>query len=72
MTALTELIEHRDALKLARLRGVRRVRNSSGEEIEYRSDSEIAAALASADREIAALTDGPHPKTILFRTSKGL
>ena len=72
MPTLSELIEHRDALKLARLRGVRRVRDSSGEEVEYRADSEMAAALAAVDREIAALSAGPHPKTIVFKTSKGL
>ena len=69
---LADLIKSRDALKLARLNGARRVRDASGEEIEYRSEAEIARAIAAAERDIAALQGEPMPKTILFRTSKGL
>ncbi len=67
-----QLREWRDRLIQARLNGIREVQDSSNERIAYRSDSELAAAIASADALIAALEDGPRPKTILFRTSKGI
>ncbi len=44
----------------------------NGEEIEYKSDGEMARALAVLDSEIAAMTSGPRPSTIRFTTSKGL
>lgn len=69
--SLTDLHRWRDALFEARLSGVREVRDQNGEAIIYRSDSEIAAALAAADRAIASLTGRPR-LTIKFQTSKGL
>ncbi|MEC5321761.1 phage head-tail joining protein [Aurantimonas sp. A3-2-R12] len=66
--SLADLVAWRDALFEARLQGVRRVRDQNGEEVEYRSDREMAAALAAADAAIA----GKRPSTILFKTSKGL
>lgn len=68
---LAQLTTARDALLTARASGVRRVRDQNGEEVEYRSDSEMARALAALDAEISAATRRP-PSTILFRTSKGL
>lgn len=68
---LSDLTTARDRLLLARASGVRRVRDQNGEETEYRSDSEMRAALASLDAEIAAATRRP-PSTIVFNTSKGL
>lgn len=68
---LVQLQAWRDSLFEARLSGVRRVRDSNGEEVEYRSDSEIARALAAADAAIAAARRSPA-STILFRTSKGI
>ncbi|MGK9052125.1 phage head-tail joining protein [Neorhizobium petrolearium] len=70
MATLAQLKAWRDALFAARLQGVRRVRDQNGEEVEYRSDSEMAAALRAVDAEIARLKRRP-PSTILFRTSKG-
>lgn len=71
MATVAELTKWRDSLIESRLSGVRRVRDANGEEIEYRSDREYAAAIASADAMIAAATRRP-PSTILFKTSKGL
>ncbi|MGI3168971.1 phage head-tail joining protein [Pseudooceanicola sp. C21-150M6] len=68
---LSELQAARDALMRARSAGVRRVRDSSGEEVEYRSDSEMKAALAALDSEIAAATRR-LPNMIRFNTSKGI
>lgn len=69
--SLADLIKWRDALFEARLQGVRRFRDQNGEEVEYRSDREMAAALAAADSAIAAARRAA-PSTIHFRTLKGL
>lgn len=69
--SLADLIRWRDELFQARLSGVRSVRDQNGEEIVYRSDSEMARALAAADAAIAAMQAKPV-NTILFRTSKGI
>ncbi|MFN3145285.1 MAG: phage head-tail joining protein [Paracoccaceae bacterium] len=71
MATLQELIAHRAALEEARYSGVREVRDASGESITYRSDAELARALATVNREIAAAQKG-SPATILFETSKGV
>jgi len=70
--ALSDLQRWRDSLLEARLNGLRRVRDQNGEEIEYRSDRELAAALAAADRAIAEMTSGRPVLTVKFQTSKGL
>ena len=71
MATLAELTKMRADLFAARAQGVRRFRDQNGEEVEYRSDSEMARALAALDAEIAAAQSRPA-STILFRTSKGL
>jgi len=68
---LGELTAARDSLFRARAGGVRRVKDQNGEEVEYRSDAEMARALAALDAEIAAASRRPA-STILFRTSKGI
>ena len=68
---LAQLQARRDALVMARTSGVRRVRDQNGEEVEYRSDSEMARALAHLDSEIAKLSGRP-PSSFHFTTSKGL
>ncbi|QZO02411.1 hypothetical protein K6K41_16555 [Chenggangzhangella methanolivorans] len=55
----------------ARYSGARRVRDQNGEEIEFRSDAELARAMVALDREIAAIT-GRTRNAFTFRTSKGL
>lgn len=70
--ALPDLQAWRDALIQARLRGVRRVRDSDGSEVEYRSDTEMARAIGAADRAIADATNGRPVLSIKFHTSKGL
>lgn len=71
MTTLAQLQDWRGRLQDARYSGTRAVQDSNGERIEYKSDSEMARAMASLDSEIAAATSRP-PSTIIFRTSKGL
>ncbi|SCW56511.1 phage head-tail joining protein [Ancylobacter rudongensis] len=67
----------RDSLedRLARLRsvradGVRRLRYTDGKEVEYRTDSELAAAIADVERQIAG-ANAPA-KVVYLATSKGL
>jgi hypothetical protein len=67
---VADLQTWRDALVQARMTGTRRVRDADGSEIEYRSDSEIARAIAAADAMISAAS--PPITTIRFDTSKGL
>ncbi len=61
----------RDSLIEARLKGIRRVRDQNGEEIEYKSDNEMSAAIRAADQLILETT-GKHPNVIRFLTTKGL
>lgn len=71
MPSVGDLTAWRDALIKARLSGTRRVRDQNGEEIEYRSEAEMARALSAADSLIAKATRTP-PTTLRFETSKGL
>lgn len=68
---LDQLTKARDALFAARAGGVRRVRDQNGEEVEYRSDFEMARALAALDAEIAKAS-GAVPRILTFTTSKGV
>lgn len=71
MASVAELTAWRDALVKARLSGVREVRDQNNEAVVYKSDAEMARAIAAAEAAIAAATRRPA-NTILFRTSKGL
>lgn len=72
MAALTlsELHSLRDALIRARLNGVREVRDSNGESVTYKSDREMAAALANVESQIAQMQSGAV-NVVKFCTSKG-
>ncbi|MBC55485.1 MAG: hypothetical protein CL814_00935 [Confluentimicrobium sp.] len=71
MATVAELQKMRADLLAARAGGVRRFRDQNGEEVEYRSDSEMARALAALDAEISAQTARPA-STIHFNMSKGI
>ena len=72
MGDLAELTRWHDRLTEARFSGVRRVRDATGEEVEYRSERELSLAMAEVERRIAKLSGQARPKVIVFRTSKGL
>jgi len=72
MPSLADLQQRRDDLFKARTNGVRSWRDQNREEVTYSSDREMAAALAALDAEIAAIAVGRPPKSIIFRTTKGL
>jgi hypothetical protein len=71
VATLAQLQDWRDRLKDARYSGVRSVRDSNGEEVQYRSDSELARALAAVEAEIAGASR-PRQSIIYPLTSKGV
>lgn len=72
MATLLELLEQRQTLTEARRSGVRAVGYSDGANVQYRSDAELAAAIANLDREIATAQGCRAVSRFTFRTSKGL
>ena len=72
MATLADLLAYRDRLRDARYSGARRLRDANGEEIEYRSDRELAAAMAALEAEIKGFSNR-RPNNIIYPiTSKGL
>ena len=69
---VSDLQAARDRLVEARATGLTMLVDQNGERIEYKTDAQMAAALAALDAEIARLTGRPAPRAIVFRTSKGL
>ena len=65
------LLAARDSLIEARATGVLTFRDQNGEQVNYKSDREMASALAALDREIAAVGGTRPTHTIRFSTSKG-
>ena len=68
MASQEELVDWRNRLIAARVSGARRIRDTDGSEIEYRSDQELARALGYVE----TLLIQPPIKAIRFTTSKGL
>lgn len=69
--SVDDLLRYRAALQDARFSGVRTVRDSNGEEVTYRSQSEIELAITRLDAEIAQLQRG-RSSLIRMQTSKGI
>lgn len=69
--SITELQSLRDALLAARLSGVREIQDQNGERIAYKSDGEMARALADVETRLAAMQSGATVNTIKFCVSKG-
>lgn len=71
---LATLTAQRSRLLEIRAKGLRAYEIDTGNgrrRLEYRSDEEVAAALADIDRRIAAL-QGTRINTVRIETSKGL
>lgn len=66
-----KLEEMRDILLVSRASGTRLVQFGDNHRVEYKTDAEMAAALADLDRRIS-LISRPKAKAIRFGTSKGL
>lgn len=71
MATLADLIKWRDALLRARFAGTRKV-ETEGHTVEYKSDSEMASALAELERRIDAASGATRITTIRISSSKGL
>jgi hypothetical protein len=69
--SLHELLQLRNELIRARMSGVRTIRDQNGEELTYRSDREMAGALAHLESLISAKRSGATANVIKFRTTKG-
>ncbi len=71
MATLAELQSWKGALQKARYSGTRRVELGNST-VEYKSDSEMDAALAALDRDIAAASSSQPVRMIRISSSKGL
>ena len=58
MASLSDLISRRDKLETVRAKGVKSV-SFGDDQVEYRSDTELAAAINDLNRQIAALETKP-------------
>jgi hypothetical protein len=68
---LDDLIARREALLVARFRGVRTV-EIEGRRIAYATDAEMAAALGDLERRIAIAQTGATRRIIKTTADKGL
>lgn len=71
MATLAELQAQKAALEAARFGGLLTVQ-SEEERITYKSDAEMAAAIAAIDRQIVALSGTGRVTTVRISSSKGL
>lgn len=70
MATVAELTKMRADLFAARMSGTREFQDSNGERVQFKSDNEMAKAMAAIDAELA-LVNGPSPRVLHFTTSKG-
>ena len=68
---LEDLTTRRDALLVARYRGVRTV-EIEGRRITYATDAEMAAAIADLERRIKQAEAGARRRIVRTTVSKGL
>lgn len=72
MATVAELQAFRTRLQESRYSGIREVRDANGESVSYKSDGEMARAIAAIDSEIARVA-GAKPAGLAYPiTSKGL
>lgn len=69
MASLSDLHARLEALRATRAGGALKIREGE-REVTYRSDAELAAAIADLERQIAALTTGRVHAVRIF-SSKG-
>ncbi len=70
MATTEELTARLEALRERRASGTRAVQ-SGDDRVEYRTDEELAAAIADLERQLAAASP-QRIHTVMFSTSKGL
>lgn len=71
MATVAELTKMRADLFSARMAGAREFRDQNGESVVYKSDAEMAKAMAALDAEIAKASGAAAPRVLHFTTSKG-
>lgn len=75
MATLEELIVQRDSLLEIRRKGIRSYQivtgTGSSRWLTYRSDDELAAAIADIDRQISRSQSGGHVSQIRISSTKG-
>jgi hypothetical protein len=69
VATVEEMTERLERLRRIRGAGTRRVRDSSGNEVEYRTDRELEAAIAFLERQLAG---GGRIHTVKITATKGL
>ena len=67
---IAQLTTARDELTALRADGIRKVVHQNGSAMEYKTDSEMAAAIAALDSQIATAST-PQAGRFTFNTSKG-
>lgn len=72
MATLENLIRWRDNLRENRASGVMEFEDQNGERVRYKSDQQMAAALADIDHQIAEINGRATPSSFHFQTSKGV
>jgi phosphopantetheinyl transferase len=70
VASLADLTKMRADLFAARMNGTREFQDSNGERVQFKSDNEMAKAMAALDAEIAKAS-GESPRVLHFTTSKG-
>ena len=70
MATVIEMQAQLEALRKARSSGLRQV-ETDGKSVEYKSDMEMAAAIADLERRISAASATPV-RHVHFNSSKGL
>lgn len=71
MASLSEMTQWRERLARARYSGHRTVQDAGGRRVEYKTDAEMASALAALDNQIAELSGAPV-RVLRVHSSKGL
>lgn len=71
MASAVELAARLEALRDVRASGTRKVSTVDIGEVEYRTDSELAAAIADLERQLASAVQ-PRPKTVVITMKKGV
>jgi hypothetical protein len=69
MTTLADLTSQLDKLRMARASGLRSIADGD-QRIEYKTDAEMASAIAAIEQQIAAIGGKPI-RTVRIATSKG-
>ena len=70
MATIAELAKMRAGLFAAHINGKRSLQDQNGERVEFKSDTEMAKAMAALDAENAKAS-GAAPRVLHFTISKG-